>query len=306
MAKASKSARLSKVTIDPARIAAIANDIKSTFGAVDRAADDLIAARLSTTAADKETVNVREATMLTLADMAFMGDWSEGEVAAGMRGALKLYTNSETPKAVSTFAGEARMVMHPSVRSGLPAMINTINLAWSAETADRAKDKDTPTPLRHAFKRKYHLIISTVRAQLNTGATYPTVDALVAWAETLNPDLDAAKVHARLQSIIGTLTDFHGDFPDADIEACIGFLNGITPEHLATAAREKAGEAGDTVSATVAPVTPAARAFTAKVAAASAPLEADIMPGVVDIDFQMDYPPTVALAPSNQVLACAA
>lgn len=297
------------VTIDHARNADIAQQIKSTFGALVGTAEDREAIREQANEANKDAeskdVNARESALTNLASMAFMGDWTVGEIKLGMTTACTLFSNATTPKAIATFKADAMAVMDPRVRSSLASIIYQRDKAWDAEQEELVRDKASPSPIRKAFKRKYHFLLAAVRAA-KEGTYYTDTDALVAWAETLDPDLDVKKVHARLAAITASLSAFHADFPDADIEACIGFLNNVTIENLADAARIKAGEP-EVVKSAVPATTPAARAKAAKAAATATATAFEIMPGVVDLDEQMDgIAPTTTFAMSGYLDTCAA
>lgn len=293
-------------SVDHARNADIAQSIKSSFAAIVGTADDKAAiaaeAKEANESADGKFVNARESALANLADMAHHGGWTVPEIKLGMATAITLFSNASTPKAIATFKADAMAVMDPRVCSSLSSIIYKRDLAWDAEQAELAKDKAAPAPIRKAFKRKYHFLLSTIRAA-KEGTYYTDVDALVAWAETLDPDLDVKKVHARLAAITASLSAFHADFPDADIEACIGFLNNVTMDNLAQAARIKAGEPEPTTAPVKSAIaaSPAARAAAARVV-----VEAEPMPGCINIDDVLDgYTPAVATAVATSVALAA-
>lgn len=287
--------------VDQSRIDAIAASISGTlsqFRLTNAELDDARDATAQARAAQAETetghVNAREATMAELARLSLAGGWTEPEIKLAASAASK-GNKVKADKAVETFMGEARMAMDPKIRHQFATLMDIRDVAWGAEQDALAADKDTPAPIRKAFKRKYHFLMAVLREVKSTGDTPDGVDDLVEWAKSKDPDLNAANIKKRLTAIVEQLTVFNGDFPNSDIESCIGFLNDITEAQLVQARNDKLGVVAPQ-PATVAAQPKALPAAAAKHAKQQAVLDevasihsgADVAEGAASIDDLMD------------------
>lgn len=198
------------------------------------------AANEDLTAAKGEAVNAREGIMGVLAGAAAAGAWSAKEIEAAAKMAGQLGTNAETPKAVATFLGEAKRAMHPDVREEFADIVAVRNEAWDGEQGAKALDKDTATPIKKAFQRKYHLLV-TLLGEAGEGRFYTTADEVRAFAVSRDPDHDPEKVARRLEKIREQLEAFVVDFPVQDITDCVEFLRAIGEEELVAARHAKLG-----------------------------------------------------------------
>jgi hypothetical protein len=149
-------------------------------------------------------------------------------------------SNAELPKSIATFVGEAKRAMHPKVRDDFADILAVRDAAWQAEDDARQIDKAAPAPIKKAFARKYHFLI-TLLGEAAEDKWYTTVEECVAFAESRDPDFDPAKVFKRLEKIREMLSAFHADFPVGDIEVCADFLSKITQKELIDARNEKLG-----------------------------------------------------------------
>lgn len=289
--------------VDQARIDAIAASISGTLSQfrltnaeLDDAKDATAQARAAQAESEGAHVNAREAIMGELARLSLAGGWTAPEIKLAASAAAK-GNKVKADKAIETFMGEAKMAMDPAVRHQFATLMDIRDLAWDAEQDAIKIDKASPAPIKKAFQRKYHFLMAVLREVRSTGDAPDGVDDLVEWAKTMDPDLDAAKIKKRLDKIVEQLTAFNGDFPTADIEACIGFLNNITEKDLVQARNDKLGVAAPATPATPAPApapaTVAVKPVPANVARkieAQAALDeaASIAEGAASIDDLMD------------------
>lgn len=283
--------------VDQARINAIAASISGTLSQfrltnaeLDDAKDATAAARTAQAETETGHVNAREAIMGELARLSLAGGWTAPEIKLAASAAAK-GNKVKADKAIETFMGEAKMAMDPGVRHQFATIMDLRDVAWDAEQDAIKIDKAAPTPIKKAFARKYHFLMAVLREVRSTGDVPDGVNDLVEWAKTMDPDLDAAKIKKRLDKIVEQLTAFNGDFPTADIEACIGFLNDITEQDLVKARNDKLGVAAPaapapTVAAQPKPL-PAAAAKRAEQQAVLAEV-ASIAEGAASIDDLMD------------------
>lgn len=192
------------------------------------------AADASQLAATHHTNN-REGIMSELALLSQAGQWSSGEVKGAAKIAADMSAKIETEKAMATFIGECKRAMHPKVRAYVSDMIAVRDLAWEAERAAYAEDKDTPTPLKKAFSRGYHCLIAMFGETEENSRVFDSVGELLAFAAERDPDLDLDKVKKRLARIRDQLAGFYADWPVDDIQVCIDALNEVDAKALRNA-----------------------------------------------------------------------
>ena len=292
--------------IDHARIDAIAASIAGTLSQfrltnaeLDDARDAAAQARAAQADSEAGHVNAREAIMGELARLSLAGLWTEPEIKLAASAAAK-GNKVKADKAIETFMGEAKMAMDPKVRHQFATLLDIRDVAWDAEQDAIKIAKDTggpaPAPIKKAFARKYHFLMAVLREVRSTGDTPDTVEDLVAWAKSMDPDLDAAKIKKRLDKIVEQLTAFNGDFPNSDIESCIGFLNDVSEADLTRARNDKLGVAAPAPAPVVAKPLPAAAARRAPAQAPQAAQAAldeaasihNVAEGAASIDDLMD------------------
>lgn len=205
---------------------------------------DAVSARdASTEASAKHTVS-RETIMAELAKLSQGGQWTSGEVKHASQVAANL-SNNESEKALATFIGQCKLAMAPKVRAYVGDFLALRDLAWEAEKAAYAIDDETPTPLKKAFARGYHVFVALMSAA-EDGRVIDSVPELLAFAEERDPDHDPKKIHKRLTRIADELAAFNRDFPNSDIQLCVETLNEITEAQLIKSAvpRERSAYAG--------------------------------------------------------------
>jgi hypothetical protein len=247
------------------------------------------------TEAKDGSVNARELVMGNLAGLASQGDWTEQEInlAAVLMGKQ---SNAELPKAVATFVGEAKRAMHPAVRDDFANLVGVRNEAWEAEELARTIDKKAPQPVKKAFARKYHLLI-TLLGEAAKGNWLTTTDEVVTFAQARDPDIDADKAMKALTKLREQLATIAANFPDVDLTAAADMLaKVVTPKQLQEARDELLGLNQPATAATTKPATKfnspnaakptrVAGSVPAKVSASTSVVEneGDVADGAVDV-----------------------
>jgi hypothetical protein len=229
-------------------------------------------------------VNAREQVMSNLADLASQGDWTEQEInlAAVLMGKQ---SNAELPKAVATFVGEAKRAMHPAVRDDFANLRTVRDEAWETEELARTIDKKAPQPIKKAFARKYHLLI-TLLGEAAKGNWLTTTAEIVAFAEVRDPDIDADKAIKALTKLREQLATIAANFPDVDLVAAQDMLAKIVTAKQLQEARDELLGVNQPV-ATAAPARPAFKSPNAAKAqaprvAGSVPAKVNVSPSVVE------------------------
>ena len=243
-------------SLDAAQINDIARQIRGAVLPILQADSDTKDAKEAAQNASQQGVSVREDIMLALAALSQKGQWSEREVSAAAARAASM-SNSKDDKSLATFIGETKRAMHPLVRSHVPSLIDLRDAAWDAETeAWNLDKKNTPTPLRKAFVRKYHMLI-TMFGEAAEGNVFEDTASVIAFAEAHDPSLDYKKVHKRLAKIKSDLAAFFHDFPVDDIQLCVDTLNEVTEKALKQSREGMVSEAAPKATTVVAMPSPA-------------------------------------------------
>lgn len=221
--------------LDQARVAKIAQSIRGAVTPFLGANSAKVDAQTATNDASKAEVSLREAIMITVADLSQQGQWTESEVSTAAARAAAM-SNSDTEKSLATFIGETKRAMHPSVRAHVPALVNLRDLCWTSETEMVKADKTSPKPLRKAFARQYHMLIAML-GEAQSGRILTTAEDVMRFAEASDPNLDLDKVKARLDRIREQLAAFYHDWPVDDIQVCVDALNEIDKKALRSSRR---------------------------------------------------------------------
>lgn len=221
--------------LDQARVTQIAQSIRGAVTPFLGANSAKVDAQTAANDASKAEVSLREAIMITVADLSQQGQWTESEVSAAAARAASM-SNSDTEKSLATFIGETKRAMHPSVRAHVPALVNLRDLCWTSETEMVKADKTAPKPLRKAFARQYHMLIA-IFGEAQSGRILTTAEDVMRFAEASDPDLDLDKVKARLDRIREQLAAFYHDWPVDDIQVCVDALNEIDKKALRSSRR---------------------------------------------------------------------
>ena len=210
-----------------ARMAAIQDAIGGALadelgeaGKIKAAAEDLDGMRVT-----KEVG--RLANFATLADLAADGEWTTTEVEhAATAVSVKRFQGQKVSPTVQTFMGELRLVMHPNVRDDYRRIADSVKDAWDIETATHEADKNAPTPIRKAFKRKYHFLVRTLR-QAEEGNYFATQADLARWVSSCDPDLDPAKLFKALEKARDALREVNDAVYIEDVKSALDVLDTI-------------------------------------------------------------------------------
>lgn len=219
-------------SLDAAQISDIARQIRGAVLPILAADADTKEAKDAAQNASQAGVSLRESIMVSLAALSQKGQWSEREVSTAAAKAAAGQNDKATAQTITTFVGECKRAMKPMVRAHVPMLIDLRDAAWDAETEAWNLDKtNAPTPLRKAFKRKYHMLIQLFD-QAEQGNVFEDTASVIAFAETRDPALDYKAVKKRLDTIRKTLAQFYHDFPVDDIQLCVDTLNEVTDKAL--------------------------------------------------------------------------
>lgn len=223
-------------SLDAATIADIARQIRGAVLPILAADTDTREAKEAHANASQQGVSLRESIMISLAALSQKGQWTEREVSAAAAKAASM-SNNKDDKSLATFIGETKRAMNPLVRAHVPTLIDLRDASWDAETEAWNLDKKSPTPLRKAFKRKYHMLI-TLFGEAEKGNVFEDTASVIAFAEANDPSLDYKKVAERLKKIRSDLAAFYHDFPVDDIQLCVDTLNEVTEKALKSSREE--------------------------------------------------------------------
>ena len=211
------------------------------------AADDL-KARADEIQGDKENETMtREDTLRRLAAVSAEHWWTIKDIQEGA--ALAVKGSNNLPTSMKAFANEMVVAMSPGVRVHFADVMDAAINAWNQEAGMKALDKDIPTPVMKAFKRRYHTIVTCARRMLDDAPMIlNTPDKITAYAVANDPDVDVKKAHKRLVAAMGELAEIARHFPEQDIKAA---YDGLTKVSVATMTAARVAEHGEAVPTTV-------------------------------------------------------
>jgi hypothetical protein len=192
-----------------------------------------------------DDVTGREGTLRTLATMSMTGQWPATDISAGIIAAVAGTTNMAS--SVKAFTNECLVVMSPAVRSHFEDIANACVSAWVTEDGERTLDKSVPTPVRKAFKRRYHTIMAAARAltRKNNPVLLDTPELVVEFARQNDPDVDPAAAFKRVEALRDELSTILLNFPTDDLRAAFDAMADVTETGMVLArnnmlARERA------------------------------------------------------------------
>jgi len=273
------------------RVDDIAHRIRAACSAVAEPTQRMEDAQNAMQEASQDGNNTRLSVVTDIAKLSCDEDWTHGEVAQACERAAKMGNSnggeaSRSAKSVGVFISEMKTFASPKVRAALPNLRETCEGVWADEiealaSVDREDRDNIKTPVHKWQSRFYHLLIHVARAVKD--AKLPaslTKRELIAYAVANDPDHDAAKVAARLKSILEKIDAFHADFGMEELQTAADYLRTITTEEL-LAARQ-------TLLASQAALTPPpvveAPAPVIAAPAPSEPEDVEVASGVLDYD----------------------
>jgi hypothetical protein len=179
-----------------------------------------------------------------VAEMSSVDKWLPGEIKNAVAYASTTLSNAQpndrAAKSLATFLSEMRQVADPKVRDRFPTILAAVETAWDAEANDKAAE--LPTPIRKWQSRKYHALVSVLRAVKDGKANIVQPSDVVAYAEANDPDHNAERVAKRLEALANTLHGIFVDFGNEDIYRAQQYVASITVEDLLTSRKVKLAE----------------------------------------------------------------
>lgn len=212
---------------DNQRMRGIIDTMQAALTPVKAADQEKVDAASMLKGAREGATGAREGALLNVAKLAAAQAWTDAEIHAASK-QVAADSNSKTEKSVATFIGELKLVSHPKVRGMAETAHVALSSAWEEEGT---LDKSDPRPLRALWARKYHAWIA-ILGLAQKGMVLADAPAMIDFARANDPNLDAEKVHKRLQTIIGSLQSFADDFPMGDLATAIQLLNMIGKREL--------------------------------------------------------------------------
>jgi hypothetical protein len=290
------------------RVSDIARAIHQTCTPILSADSDRRDAKDALANATDGATSVRESILGQIASMAHADNWTETEIKAATKLACA-GINDQSEKTLATFISETRRVAHPLVRAHFGALVDLRNAAWDAE--ENRADKSEDAPIKRAFKRKYHFLLSGLCGAAQAGKVLETIEDAQEYARANDPDHDASKVLKRVQAMREELTDIMSSFPVEDLQAALDSLLGVSKEALEVARREHLRAHGaapqPSTAPVIQPVTTVVKPNKPAPKATPATQEVEPAQGAVDLMDAMDglMAETMRVPPSTSSLVAA-
>lgn len=213
------------------RLNTLANNVRRILSTVKAADETRNEIKEAADGASKGAVNAREQTMLDLAVFSQENALEAQEITSVLASVKK--GNNVSDKAIETFMGEAAHAMHPNVREYAHGILALRNTAWDNETAMiEATKGECPKPVRLAFSRKYHLLI-TMFQQAKTGQYLREERDVIEFCEGRNPLLNPETQAKRVAKAVAELLDVYKNFDDDDLKSAADILAKVTKDTLA-------------------------------------------------------------------------
>jgi hypothetical protein len=216
---------------------------------------DVGKARDALSEANEGERGVRVTLLIELAKASTTGDWSIDHAKMGVEAAIEAFAktanDTRTVATLKQFASECYRAIHPQAREHVEATFTEADELWDAEgeridtARDEAKASGTKfqrdsvdTPLRDAFKRKYHMVVGSngmlaARAAKDEDrqalAEVPEMLAQAVMSDERADQKRAARMIARAVSVIEEISD---EFPSDRWDVAIKFLKGIDADKL--------------------------------------------------------------------------
>lgn len=217
------------------------------------ARSDVDDARTALDAANASENGVRGDILIELAKASIAGDWSFEHAQMGVKASLKAYeaTHNTLPSTLTTFAAECYRAIHPKARDHVESAFSDAAEAWEAEgarikaaqaSALAAKTKyiadPEETPLREAFKRKYHMVAGTngmlAAHASNDDERNMLANDPVMLADTIvgSEKRDEKRAARAIAKVVATIEDVANEFPSPRWDTVVKFLGGLNAKTL--------------------------------------------------------------------------
>jgi hypothetical protein len=205
--------------------------------------------------------------IVSLAEIALKHGWEHKYALDGIEKAIEAYEAAANnggkamrASSLRQFATECGRALHPKAREHVAADFARADKLWDAEGERVTKARDDAkeagekfvkpeTPLRDAFKRKYHMVIGSNGILANRASKDPEkqelAEAAVDLAETVIGDerRDAKRAAKAIEKAVQTIEDIASEFPHPDWAKVVKFLSGVDKDELAKFARKAARQA---------------------------------------------------------------
>ena len=239
---------MSATTTATTRLNDITNTIRSLAQKVMQPAQDVADAAEALNDQRAGVTSLREQLMLEVAKLSAEQAWTKGEIDTAAKQAAA--TNANRPKedkptqgekTMGVFISDLRQVANPKVCTHFASLLGMRDTAWQMEddayaAAETKEDKAlVARPCRKLWGRKYHMLMALVRDTIDDKAAFHHTSIIIQYALDNDPDLNADKVKARLDAIVGKLTEIYADFKHDDIKVCIDFLGVLDVDQLIAA-----------------------------------------------------------------------
>jgi hypothetical protein len=223
---------------DPTRVSNIAGQIRAAVAPVSISGMDNDEAKDAAKEASENNGRTREATFVTLADLAHTGQWTDDEIEAAAATA-SAQSKVQGHKALATYIGEAKVAMRPGVRGHVTRLLDLRNTVWQEEEDLKAADPQAGTIFKDAFKRKQHMLNAMFNATRDGRSIYTASDAVAFAKDRLEEQrLDTDKVLKKIKKLSSELTEVYRDYQHEDLGAAIDSLNQIDVKSLENVKRD--------------------------------------------------------------------
>lgn len=248
----------------------------ATIGRITKAHDAVTEAQSAAKDAGEAQVGVRQTILCELATAAIAGKWSVEHAKAGIDAAIAAYEaaandKDAAKKTVGTlrqFASECMRAVHPKAREHVEQAFEEADALWEAEgeriEAAKAGAKaagtkyvadPTETPLRSAFKRKWHMVAGSTGMLANHASDDADKQALAEAPEMLadavmhDERIDAKRASKAIKRVLDVIEDVAAEFPHNSWDTVLRFLNGLDAKKLADyRAKDQRGRSNPTSS----------------------------------------------------------
>jgi hypothetical protein len=195
--------------------------------------------------ASATNVNAREVMLEAVAARSHAETWTVNEVSAACSQIAKSYNDAKgmQAKAFATLAGEIKRAANEKVRGVFPILKNYRDLAWGAETAAKAADKDAPTPCRDAFARAYHMLGKMMSAAIDDNMVFASPTDVAAFVEANDPRLKPERVAKAIEKLASDVEYLNARMPCTMLKDILDFMRAHDAETIVAQVRESVAAA---------------------------------------------------------------
>ena len=216
-----------------ARITGLAGQAKSLIEPFHAANMDKAEAVDTAKKAGDTEVSQRETVMGALAAFSVSQSLSVSDIKAVSKKVVSAFNDKATQRTIETFMGECKHAMHPKVRARFVTITRLRDQCWDSEVDLTKVDSDAATPMKNAFKRKYHMLTSLCGA-VEDDLQVVTPEDVLQHAERIIAErrADCEKAHKRVAKVIAEIQAIYQDYPLDDLTSAIQSLQDVTVDAL--------------------------------------------------------------------------